>query len=650
MTRTPRSVAGIEHGHRGLGAFALLALLLGACWTLLFVWVEWPRSAQDVPVRIALNIAVLLLLAGVFLLAVWQRRIGREFLQQSAFLKGITDHLGAGVLALGAEGTVTFANPQAQRLLGYSEAQLERMNFLDLLQVTPAEEEFPHGAAAQAAAHWQDYSGEAWFKTGAGESLPVELTITPLRLVQSSHVSVAMFIDVRDRIEAKQQLRSLAYYDALTGLANRTLFFDRVKVAIRRARRGNHGLVVMVADLDDFKQINDSYGHASGDELLEKVAQLLRERIRECDTVCRLGGDEFAILMESIDAVDEVVHVAKGIVDAMGQTFKLLDGEVHSGTSIGIAVFPQDGDTGAELLKNADVAMYRAKESGRGVYQFFTPDMASAVVDRLNIEQRLRSGLEGNKGLSVSFQPQVDIVNGRVTGFEALARWSDGARALTPTQFIPIAESAGLIGELGERVLIEACRCCVRWQERFPNAGVAVNLSAAQFRDAKLPQVIARTLSETGMPAQLLELELTESILLGHFDSVNEALGRLRQLGCTLAIDDFGTGYSSLAYLQRFSVHVLKIDKSFVDGLDTGLSQMTGNTLVAAILAMAHALRLRVVAEGVEDVGQLDVLRRISTQVSVSVQGYLYSRPVPIEELLSTMPQSYELLTDHVEL
>ena len=494
-----------------------------------------------------------------------------------------------------------------------------------------------------AAEQWQDYSGDAWFKTANGGSLPVDLTITPLLLVQSSYVSVAVFMDVRDRIEAKQQLRTLAYYDPLTGLANRTLFFDRLKVAIRRAKRGSHGLVVMVADLDDFKQINDSYGHASGDELLEKVAQVLLERVRDCDTVCRLGGDEFAILLESIDAVEDVVHVAKGIVAAIDQPFKLLDGEVHTGASIGISFFPQDGESGAELLKNADVAMYRAKEAGRGVYQFFTPDMARAVVDKLNIEQRLRAGIDCNRGLSVNFQPQVDISSGRVTGFEALARWSDGGRSLSPAQFIPIAEKAGLIGELGARVLHEACSCCVQWQQRFPNAGVAVNLSAAQFRDAKLPQTIARTLAELGMPAHLLELELTESILFGHFDQVNEALSRLKQLGCTLAIDDFGTGYSSLAYLQRFSVNVLKIDKSFIDGLGAEVSQLTSNTLVAAILAMAHALQLTVVAEGVEVAGQLDVLLDISPHVKVSVQGYLFSRPLPIRELLNTLPRNFEL-------
>lgn len=651
MLNTPIATGRTTYPRWQLARYLLgSAVLLGFGWYVLFEWVAWPTQAQDGRVRLALNLAVLLLLAGIVLLLVRQMHTGREFHQQGVFLKGITDHLGAGVLAVGADGAIAFSNPEAQRLLGFASEQLDGMNFLDLLLVTPTDEAALQGAVVDAAAQWQNYNGEAWLKTAKTQSLPVELTITPLHLVDGSYVSVAVFIDIRDRIEAKQQLRTLAYYDTLTGLANRTLFFDRVKVAVRRARRSNRGLVVMVADLDDFKQINDSYGHASGDELLEKVAQILRERIRESDTVCRLGGDEFAVLLESIEAVEDVAYVAKSIASALGQPFTLTDGEVHTSTSIGIACFPQDGESGEELLKNADVAMYRAKETGRGQYQFFTPDMARAVVEKLNIEQRLRAGIESNQGLSVSFQPKVDLLTGRVLGFEALARWNDAGRTLSPAQFIPIAEKSGLIAEIGLRVLDEACRCCAAWQGKYPRAGVAVNLSAAQFRDAKLPQTIARSLAAAGLPAQLLELELTESILLGHFAQVNDTLSKLRKLGCTLAIDDFGTGYSSLAYLQRFSVNVLKIDKSFIDGLDTAISKMTGNTLVAAILGMAHALDLAVVAEGVEDAGQLDVLRRLSPGVKISAQGYLFSRPVPLQELQDVLPAQFELLSNHIEL
>ena len=625
-------------------------VLLGALAAVLLGWADWSQQLRDGRIGLAVNLAALLLLAGVLLLAARQRQTGRKFQDQSVLLNGITDHLGAGVMAVDAGGAIAFANPEAQRLLGFTGAQLEGMQFQDLLLITPSEEGVLQVAAADTAAQWQNYSGEAWLKTSEAQSLPVELTVTPLHQVRSGTLSVAVFIDIRDRIEAKQQLRALAYYDTLTGLANRSLFFDRVKVAIRRARRGNRGLVVLVADLDNFKQINDSYGHASGDELLGKVAQALQGCIRESDTVCRLGGDEFAILLESVEAPHDVAHLAKSIGSALSQTFTVVEGQVHTSASIGIVFFPQDGESGEELLKNADVALYRAKEAGRGSYQFFTPDMARAVVEKLNIEQRLRAGIEANQGLSVNFQPKVDLLDGRVLGFEALARWSDSGRALSPAQFIPIAEKAGLIGEIGLRVLNEACNACVAWQARYPHASVAVNLSATQFRDARLPQTIARALTESGLPPHLLELELTESILLGHFDQVNETLTNLRQLGCALAIDDFGTGYSSLAYLQRFSVNVLKIDKTFIDGLDTEVSLMTGNTLVAAILAMAHALKLGVVAEGVEHAGQLDVLRRLSLGVPISVQGYLFSRPVPLEEVLHSLPQRFEPVSNHIEL
>ncbi len=651
MPKTLNTAGRPAEGQLQKWIYGFVALvLIGVIGVWLMGWLGWLPQMRDVQIGLIANLAVVLLLVGVLLLGVHQRQTGRKFEDQSVLLNGITDHLGAGVMAVDASGVIAFANPEAQRLLGYTALQLDGLRFQDLLLVTPSDEGLLHVAAAESAAQWQNYSGEAWLKTSEGKSLPVELTVTPLHLVRSGTLSVAVFIDIRDRIDAKQQLRALAYYDTLTGLANRALFFDRVKVAIRRARRGDRGLVVLVADLDNFKQINDSYGHASGDELLGKVAQVLQGCIRESDTVSRLGGDEFAILLESVEGAHDVAHLAKTIASALSQVFTVAEGEVHTSASLGIAFFPQDGESGEELLKNADVALYRAKEAGRGSYQFFTPDMARAVVEKLNIEQRLRAGMESNQGLSVSFQPKVDLMDGRIRGFEALARWSDNGRALSPAQFIPIAEKAGLIGEIGLRVLSEACNACVAWQARYPQASVAVNLSATQFRDVRLPQTIANVLAQSGLPAHLLELELTESILLGHFDLVNETLNNLRQLGCALAIDDFGTGYSSLAYLQRFSVNVLKIDKSFIDGLDNAVSQMTGNTLVAAILAMAHALKLGVVAEGVEHAGQLDVLRRLSQGVPITVQGYVFSRAVPLDEVLHSLAQQFEPLTNHIEL
>ncbi len=651
MPKTLNTAGRPAEGQLQKWIYGFVALvLIGVIGVWLLGWLGWLPQMRDVQIGLIANLAVVLLLVGVLLLGVHQRQTGRKFEDQSVLLNGITDHLGAGVMAVDASGVIAFANPEAQRLLGYTALQLDGLRFQDLLLVTPSDEGLLHVAAAESAAQWQNYSGEAWLKTSEGKSLPVELTVTPLHLVRSGTLSVAVFIDIRDRIDAKQQLRALAYYDTLTGLANRALFFDRVKVAIRRARRGDRGLVVLVADLDNFKQINDSYGHASGDELLGKVAQVLQGCIRESDTVSRLGGDEFAILLESVEGAHDVAHLAKTIASALSQVFTVAEGEVHTSASLGIAFFPQDGESGEELLKNADVALYRAKEAGRGSYQFFTPDMARAVVEKLNIEQRLRAGMESNQGLSVSFQPKVDLMDGRIRGFEALARWSDNGRALSPAQFIPIAEKAGLIGEIGLRVLSEACNACVAWQARYPQASVAVNLSATQFRDVRLPQTIANVLAQSGLPAHLLELELTESILLGHFDLVNETLNNLRQLGCALAIDDFGTGYSSLAYLQRFSVNVLKIDKSFIDGLDNAVSQMTGNTLVAAILAMAHALKLGVVAEGVEHAGQLDVLRRLSQGVPITVQGYVFSRAVPLDEVLHSLAQQFEPLTNHIEL
>ncbi len=589
--------------------------------------------------RLALALLTVLLLTGFALLAARQLRTGRRLQQQTTFIKWLTDHLGAGVLATDAAGDIGFANPAAAHLLGFQAEQLAGRPLPELLSGRGDENpllDTPRSAATQGI----EYSGEAWLHTRDGEPLPVELTLAPLQYDDGSRVTVAVFIDIRGRIETQRQLTTLAYYDSLTALPNRTLFFDRLNGAINRARRHGSSLAVMLVDLDNFKQVNDSYGHVSGDQLLTIVAQRLRERMRGSDTVCRLGGDEFAILLEDTSNPADVSNVAQEVVEALSKPFRLAEGEVHTGSSIGVTFFPQDGASCEDLLKNADVALYRAKDAGRGNYQFFTADMARAVVDNHDIERGLRLALETNEGLAVHFQPKVRLDSGMVTGFEALARWRNGSGSMvSPTRFIPITEKSGLIGELAERILGEACRNCVAWQGRFPGTGVAFNLSAVQFSDARLPKIVARIIADSGLAPDLLELEITENLLLKHSEQVEQTLRALRQLGCTLAIDDFGTGYSSLTFLKRFAVNVLKIDKSFIEGLGANALDGTDRALVAAMLAMARSLNLDVVAEGVEETSQADALRELSRGAPITVQGYLFSPPVTIQTILEDLPK-----------
>lgn len=589
--------------------------------------------------RLALAVLTVFLLTGFALLAARQLRIGRRLEQQTTFVKWLTDHLGAGVLATDATGNIGFANPAAAHLLGFEDDQLAGRPLPELLSGRGDENallDTPRSAAVQGI----EYTGEAWLHTHDGTPLPVELTLAPLHYNDGGRVTVAVFIDIRGRIETQRQLMTLAYYDGLTGLPNRTLFFDRLNGAINRAVRHASSLAVMIVDLDNFKQVNDSYGHVSGDQLLTIVAQRLRERMRGSDTVCRLGGDEFAILLEDASNPVDISNIAQEVVDALSNTFALAEGEVHTGCSIGITLFPQDGTGCEDLLKNADVALYRAKDAGRGNYQFFTADMARAVVDNHDMERGLRLALETNEGIAVYFQPKISLESGLVTGFEALARWRAGDGSMvSPTRFIPVTEKSGLIGEFAERILDEACRSCVAWQGRFPGVGVAFNLSAVQFSDVRLPKSVERILANTGLAPELLELEITESLLLKHSDQVNQTLHALRHLGCTLAIDDFGTGYSSLIFLKRFAVNVLKIDKSFVEGLGAKALDGTDRALVAAMLAMARSLNLDVVAEGVEEASQATALRELSRGTSLTVQGYLYSPPLPIEKILDGLPE-----------
>ena len=478
---------------------------------------------------------------------------------------------------------------------------------------------------------WQ---GEVWNKRKNGEIYPVELTISVYRGASGRVLNyVGIESDISERLAAQENIRQLAYYDPLTRLPNRTLLQDRVEQALAAAEREGKQVAVCFIDLDHFKVINDSLGHSAGDQILVQVSQRLLDCIRRRDTVARLGGDEFVVLLSEITP-DSAAEVARKILAAVARPFTVERHELSVTPSLGISLFPQDGRDFESLLKYADVAMYRAKESGRNAFQFFASDMNIAALERLVLENRLRQGLERGEFI-LHYQPQINVATGRIVGAEALIRWQHPEiGTVSPGKFIPVAELSGLIGPLGDWVLREACRQNRAWQiAGLPSICIAVNVSSVQFRGGRLEESVREVLAETGLPAECLELELTEGTLMSDAKATVDALQRLSAMNIRLAIDDFGTGYSSLSYLKRFPIDRLKIDQSFVRDIVTDPDDWA---IASAIISMGHSLRLKVIAEGVEHANQLEMLAH---QGCDEVQGYHLSFPLPAEEFAELLQQ-----------
>lgn len=443
--------------------------------------------------------------------------------------------------------------------------------------------------------------------------------------------------DVTDRRRVEEQIRWLAYHDSLTGLGNRLLFRERLDFAVAEAGRSQLPFGVLFLDLDHFKRINDTFGHTQGDRLLQAVADRLVRSVRDSDLVVRiesppaisrLGGDEFTVLLTEVPDPGDLAKVARRLLEVLHRPFALGGHEVVITGSIGIAAWPSDGADGETLLRNADAAMYHAKERGRNNLQFYAASMNAVALQRLILETKLRNALERGE-LEVHYQPKLAPGGRRVVGVEALARWTDAELgAVAPAEFIPIAEETGLITELGAFVLRRSCLDRMQWTERgLPAAPVSVNLSVQQFRAGGVVELVERTLAETGLDPRLLELEITESMLLRDEKLVVAALVALRARGVQVAVDDFGTGYSSLGYLRTLPVDSLKIDRSFVREIAASADEAA---LTAAIVSMGHALRLRVVAEGVEEASQQALLEGWGCD---ELQGYLFARPMPSAEL-----------------
>jgi diguanylate cyclase (GGDEF)-like protein/PAS domain S-box-containing protein len=475
------------------------------------------------------------------------------------------------------------------------------------------------------AGHWH---GEIWNRRKDGAIYPELLSITALRN-GGGEISnyVGVFNDISNLKRYEERLQHLAHHDALTGLPNRVLYQDRFREAIGRARRHETGIGVLFVDLDRFKAINDSLGHAVGDLLLQGVAERLIAIIRDTDTVARLGGDEFAILIEDLRDTGDAAVVSQKLLDSLGRPFQLAGHELYISASIGITCYPQDGTDTETLLKNADTAMYRAKSEGRNAYQFFSPDMNAHALENLLMTNNLRLALERNEFV-LHYQPRCELRTGRIAGVEALIRWRHPELGMIPpAKFIPLAEETGLIEPIGEWVLETACEQTRAWRDAGATLHrVSVNLSARQFHHPDLADRITAIVRKTGLPAHHVELELTESLLMQNSDATS-ILSRLKAMGIAISIDDFGTGYSSLSYLKRFPLDYLKIDQSFVRGLPASANDAA---ITAAIIALARSLNLKLVAEGVETPEQRAFLESHGCDEG---QGYLFSRPVAAAEI-----------------
>ncbi|MGA7616224.1 MAG: EAL domain-containing protein [Thermoanaerobaculia bacterium] len=436
-------------------------------------------------------------------------------------------------------------------------------------------------------------------------------------------ITISLLEDEREAaVLAASQVEHIAYHDLLTGLPNRALFFDRLIVAMAHATRHGHRLAILFFDLDRFKTINDSLGHSVGDTLLKTVAERIRKVVRQDDTVARFGGDEFVILTQINGNIQDAGKVARKTLDALALPFRAGQREVVVTSSIGIAVFPNDGNDIETLVKNADTAMYRAKEQGRDNFQFYTPSMNARSLELLELENDLRRAL-GRGEFSLHYQPLIDLASGRVFGLEALLRWQHPTRGLLlPESFISTAESTGLIVPIGKWVLKEACAQARGWQRQLGfDLIVCVNLSARQFHESNLIEHVREALEESGLRARYLELEITESSAMRDVQASIRILRELKELGVRIAIDDFGTGYSSLSYLRQFPVDTLKLDQSFV----REITVPEDGAIASGVIAMAHSLKLMVLAEGVETLGQLDFLKRSDCD---RLQGFLFSRPL----------------------
>ena len=602
--------------------FALLCLLLA--WGLLACVLAdcaWPA------------IGCILALSACFY-ALWRHVMQRVLAQQRcAELQGQLIDLSSEAMLLADEtGCILAVNPAFERITGYAarEVQGETTAFL----LSGRQGGGFHADVYRTVREQGAWSGEVWNRSKQGEVYLQQLTIRQVDLPGMPRRHVAVFSDISLQKAQEARIEYLAHHDALTGLPNRAALAGFLQQAMQRARMSGRRCAVMLLDLDNFKTVNDSLGHDAGDQLLCELARRLQRLAGDADRLARQGGDAFVLIIDQAEAHDDLVYRVEDLLHVVSEGFTLDGHELHASMSVGISVFPEDGDSAETLLRNADAAMHQAKAGGRSTYRFFDPSMSVAASRRLVLESELWQALAGNQ-LLLHYQPQVDLLAGGVVGVEPLVRWRHPQRGMiSPAEFIPVAEETGLIIPLGHWVLLTACRQARAWMDAGIEMGeMAVNISAVQFRQPDFVQSVRRVLADTGLPADRLELEITETAVMHSADSSVTTLSELKAMGVKLAIDDFGTGYSSLAYLRRFPIDRLKIDRTFVADLE---SDPEAASLVASIVALGRSLGLRLVAEGVENAAQAAFLREIACE---RVQGFHFCRPGAAEHIALASPE-----------
>ncbi|CAJ0736185.1 hypothetical protein R16034_00356 [Ralstonia edaphis] len=569
-------------------------------------------------------------LAGV---AIQKDNVERGLAESEERYRLAISNLHEGVVIMSPDGVVQAANASAERILRVRPGQLVGRNRLDPIQRVVDEDGKEVGLTMMPSGHVLR-TGEPIFgrvyglllKTG--ELMWVRQNIIPIRRHAEPTPSSVMlsFADITDIKRAEQRLRHLAAHDALTGLTNRSFFIAHLESAIESARDESRELALFFLDLDRFKSVNDTAGHACGDTLLQSAAARLTDCIGPGDVIARLGGDEFVILIDQRVEGKRIALLAERLLQAMREPFDTVNGRYYLGVSIGVALYPHDGISGSDLLRSADAAMYRAKQNGRNRAQFYTAELNARLQRRYMLENALRDARENNE-LQLVYQPKYDLASHRIVGAEALLRWNSAKLgAISPVEFIPVAEETGLIVPIGAWVLRRACEQAVIWYEALGyDFRMAVNLSARQFQAGDVVPMIEQTLADTGLPPTALEVEITESLLMGGADEVRPMFDALTAQGIRISIDDFGTGYSSLSYLQRFPISNVKIDRSFITGIPGDPDSVA---LTEAIVAMARALGMTVTAEGVEDADQVEFLAKAGCQ---EIQGYYIGKPVTAE-------------------
>ncbi len=527
-----------------------------------------------------------------------------------------------GIFQVDLEHKITYVNNRWSQITGMEQPHVSLENWLSRIRIQDRRRALKAWSALMQ--HHQDFVVEVGFEKGED----ITWSIIEASVLHDGKGEVYGYMgaisDITDLKNAQLQMETLAFFDPLTGLSNRRLFIDRLEKAVSESRRRSTFIALLFIDLDQFKRINDSLGHEAGDQLLVEIARRLETSVRESDTVSRIGGDEFTVLLSDIDSSNGVRHICEKILTRLGKPIAINNQEVITTVSIGITLGPSDGDTGSTLMRNADMAMYQAKAMGRNNYQFFSEDMNQEMMGYLEIEKNLRASIKAQDEFVIFYQPKTNLSDGEFIGAEALIRWlPKGKDMISPDRFIPIAEESGLIVPIGKWVLRESCMQIKRlidlgvWPE---HAKVAVN-SARQFSDPELIHHIQETLQLTGCPVSILELEITESTLMGDVESAILTMRHIKEIGISIAIDDFGTGYSSLSYLKRFPID------SFVMDIPKDRNDME---ITAAVIAMAHKLHLKVVAEGIETQAQLDFLKDNHCEYG---QGYYIAKPMPMEQL-----------------